>query len=80
MAVTGYDAVAILTDLNGKPIPQYYDSIGLVFKPLVEGAVYGSGDVNIPAAGKYMGQPYMSIETQRVWMWDDDESSWVEVV
>ena len=78
MAVTGYDLVAILTDLNGKPIPQYYDSIDEEFKPLVEGAVYGAADTDIPAAGVYTGQPFLSIATQRLWIWDG--AAWVEVV
>jgi len=69
MAVTGYDLVAILTDLNGKPIPQYYDSIAGVFKPLTELIVFGAGDGNRPIAGEYVGQMYQSVETGNAWRW-----------
>jgi len=77
MTVTGYDEVSILRDKDGLPIPQYYDSIAGVFKPLVESVIFGAGDGNRPVSGKYTGQGYFSIETARIWFWDG--SDWVEV-
>ncbi len=74
--VTGYDETGILRDQDGNPIPQYYDSIAKVFKPLVEFMVYGAGDANRPATGSYTGHGYMSVETGRIWLWSG--SGWVE--
>jgi hypothetical protein len=65
----GYSSVAILRDLNGDPIPQYYDTIAGEFKPLTELVVYGAGDGNRPASGEYVGQVYQSVETGNAWRW-----------
>jgi hypothetical protein len=65
----GYTSVAILRDLNGDPIPQYYDTIAGEFKPLTELVVYGAGDGNRPASGEYVGQVYQSVETGNAWRW-----------
>jgi hypothetical protein len=77
MSVTNYNEASVLRDQDGNPIPQYYDTVNSVFKPLTEGTIFGAGDVNRPASGEYSGQIFFSIATQRIWLWDG--SDWVEV-
>ncbi len=83
----GYDATQILKDQDGKPIPQWYDAVDGVFRPLTGKELpvsnielWGADTSTRPDADAVdVGTIFIAINGGDHTAYQSDGTSWVEV-
>lgn len=73
-----YNTKKLLTDVEGKPIPQQYDSATDTFKPFQQMEFYGATVTSRPSVSSVpVGAVYCAVQTQE--FWQSDGTQWVVV-
>lgn len=71
-----YNQKNLLTDVNGKPIPQMYDQPNDMFIPMKQMEYYGKSTDTKPAnISTPIGATFLEIDTKNVYI--NDGSAWV---
>jgi len=69
----GYATEAILRDLNGDPIPQYFDVVADEFKPLTEAMMsedYYGTSASVKPTPEAIGAAFYEFDTRTYYIWD----------